>query len=72
LQDALIFLVEVHLKPVLGYSSEIGYCKVNFYNVHVELYRIGAEVEVTLKQEIIELIRLSATEDIGNIGFDSS
>jgi len=27
---------------------------------------------VTLKQEIIELVRLSATEDVGNVGFSSS
>ena len=30
------------------------------------------EIEVTLKQEIIELIRLSTTEDIGDIDFSSS
>ena len=27
---------------------------------------------MTLKQEIIELVRLSATEDVGNVGFSSS
>jgi len=68
----LVFLVEAHLKPILGYSSEVDYCKVDFCNVHVELYRVGTEVETTLKQKIIELVRLSATESIGNMGFSSS
>jgi len=29
------------------------------------------EIEITLKQKIIELVRLSATEDVGNVGFSS-
>ena len=29
------------------------------------------EIEVTLKQEIIELVRLSVTKDVGNVGFSS-
>ena len=29
------------------------------------------EIETTLKQEIIEFVRLSATENIGNSGFSS-
>jgi len=30
------------------------------------------EIEVTLKQEIIKLVRLSATKDVRNIGFSFS
>jgi len=29
------------------------------------------EIKATLKQEIIELIRLSAAEDVGDVGFNS-
>jgi len=38
LQSILVFLVEAHLKPILGYSSEIDHCEVDFCNVHVELH----------------------------------
>jgi len=38
LKDALVFLVEAHLKSVLGYSSKVGHYEVDFCNVHVELY----------------------------------
>jgi len=69
LQNALVFLVEAHLKPVLGYSSEISHCEVDFHNVHVELYQISAEIQTTLEQEIIELVRLSATEGVEDVGF---
>jgi len=41
---ALVFLVEAYLKLVLGYSSKIGYCKVDFHNVYVELCWISAEI----------------------------
>ena len=71
MQDALVFLVEAHLKPVLGYFHEIGHCKVDFYNVHVKLYWISMEIEAILKQEIIELVRLSIAKDVGNIGLSS-
>jgi len=68
----LVFLVEAHLKPVLGYFCEIGHCKVDFCNVYVKLHQISAEIEAILKQEIIELVRLSAAEDVGNMGFSFS
>ena len=71
LQDVLVFLVEAHLKPVLGYSSEISHCKVDFYNIYVKLCWISMEITITLKQEIIELVRLSAAESIKNAGFSS-
>jgi len=71
LQNTLVFLVEAHLKLVLGYSSEIGHYKVDFCNVHVKLHQISVEIEITLKQEIIKLVRLSATESVGNASFSS-
>ena len=69
MKNTPVFLVKAHLKLVLGYSSEISHCKVDFCNVYVELYWISMEVKATLEQEIIELIRLSATEDVGDVGF---
>jgi len=72
LQDALVFLVETHLKPALSYFHKIDYCKVDFCNVHIKLHQISTEIEVTLKQEIIELVRLSATEGVENVDFSSS
>jgi len=71
LKNALVFLVKAHLKLILGYSSEIDHYKVDFCNVHVELCQISIEVETILKQEIIELVKLSTTEDVGNTGFSS-
>jgi len=71
LKDTLVFLVEVYLKPVLGYSSKIDYCEVDFCNVHVELHWVSVEIKATLEQEIIELVRLSTTESIENVGFSS-
>ena len=69
MQDTLVFLVEAYLKPVLDYFSEIGHCKVDFCNVHVKLCWISTEIEMTLKQEIIELVRLSAAKDVRDVGF---
>jgi len=45
LQNILVFLVEAHFKLVLGYSSEVGHYEVDFYNVYVELYRVGVEID---------------------------
>jgi len=53
IEDSLLFLVEFYLKPVLGYTSEIGYCKVDLYNIRDELYWVSTEVEVALKQKFI-------------------
>jgi len=71
LQDALVFLVEAYLKPVLGCTSEISHCEVDFYNVLVELHWINMEIQTTLGQEIIELVRLSTAEGVGDVGFSS-
>ena len=71
LQNTLVFLVEAHLKLGLGYSSEISYCKVDFCNVYVELHQISMEIQATLEQEIIKLVRLSATEGVKDAGFSS-
>ena len=71
MQNALVFLVEAYFKLVLNNSSEIGHCKINFYNICVKLYRIRTEVKIILKQEIIELVRLSVAEIVENMGFSS-
>ena len=71
LQDALVFLVEAYLKPVLDYSSEVDHCEVDFHNVHVELCWVSMEIQATLEQEIIELVRLSVAEDIRDASFSS-
>ena len=49
LQNTLVFLVKAHLKLVLGYSSEVGHCEVDFCNVYIELYQISMEVEAILE-----------------------
>jgi len=71
LKNALVFLVEAYLKLVLGYSSKIGHCEVNFHNVYVKLHWVSTEIKATLEQEIIKLVRLSATESVGDVGFSS-
>ena len=44
MEDSLFFLVKFYLKLVLCFTSEIYYCKVDFYNVRYELCQIGMEV----------------------------
>ena len=46
--------------------------KLIFSNVCVRLHRISMEVETTLKQKIIKLVRLSATESVRDVGFSFS
>jgi len=72
LKDVLVFLVEVHLKLVLGYSSKVGHCKVDFHNVCVELCQVSIEIKAILEQEIIKLVRLSAAESIRDASFSFS
>ena len=49
LQDVLVFLVEAHLKLVLGNFHKISYCEVDFHNVYVKLHGIGVEIEMILE-----------------------
>ena len=65
LQNALVFLVEAYLKLVLDNSYKISHCEVDFHNICVELHKVSMEIEITLEQEIIELVRLNATESVG-------
>ena len=44
LKDALIFLVEAYLKPVLDNPRKIGYCRINFCNVYIKLYSVNIEI----------------------------
>ena len=44
LKDVLIFLVEAYLKPVLGNPRKIGYCRINFCNIYIKLYRVSVEI----------------------------
>jgi len=72
LQDALVFLVKAYFKPVLSNFSKIGHCKINFCNVHVKLCEISMKVKITLKQEIIKLVKLGTTKYIRDVNFSSS
>jgi len=72
LKDTLVFLVEAYLKLVLGYSSKIEHCEVDFCNVCVKLHQVSVEIKAILEQEIIELVRLSAAESIKDAGFSFS
>lgn len=48
-EDPLFFLVELYLELILDYTSEIGHCKVNFYNIRCKLCWIATEVYIVLK-----------------------
>ena len=72
MQDILVFLVKAHLKLIPDFFYEVGYCKVDFCNVHIKLHWISMEIEMILKQEIIELIKLIAAENVGDVGFSFS
>ena len=67
LQDALVFLVKAHLKPVLGYSSEVDHYEVDFCNIHIKLCKISTEVEATLEQKVIKLVSVRIED--GKLGF---
>ena len=70
--DVLVFLVKAYLKLVLSNSREIGYCKIDLHNIHTELCEVCMKIYITLKQEIIKLVRLSIAKSIRNIGFSFS
>ena len=40
LKDVLIFLVEAYFKLVWDNPREIGYHRINFYNVYIKLYSV--------------------------------
>ena len=65
MKNALVFLVKTYFKPILGDFR-------NLYNVYIKLYRVCTKVKITLKEEIIELARLSATRSIRDADFSSS
>jgi len=48
-KDLLFFLIKFYLKSVLDYTSEIGYCKVDFCNIGGKLCWVSMEVEITLE-----------------------
>jgi len=52
----------------LCYTKEIGYHKIDFFFIGGKLQSIGTEVESTLKQEVVELVRIRAIKDIQNVG----
>jgi len=49
LEDTLIFLIKIHLKLVLDNFQKIYYCKVNFCNIHIKLYRVCIKTLVFLE-----------------------
>ena len=40
LKNALVLLVEVYFKLVLDNFRKVYYCKINLYNVYIELYSV--------------------------------
>ena len=72
LKNALVFLVKTCFKPVLGDFWEIGFYEIDLHNIYIKLCRVCTEVKITLKEEIIELARLSATRSVRDADFSSS
>jgi len=52
--------------------SEISHCKNQFCNVYVKLHEISIEVEIILKQKIIELVKLGVIKSIRDMSFSST
>ena len=69
MKDILVLLVETHFKPVLDDSREIDHCKVDLCNVNIRLYNICMKIKTILEQKIVELVRLSTTGSVRNVGF---
>jgi len=52
----------------LHYTGKIDHCKIDFFFIGEKLWGISMEVELTLKQEVIELVRIRAIEGVQNAG----
>jgi len=52
----------------LCYTREIDHCEIDFFFISRELQSIGIEVESTLKQEVVELVKVRTIEDVWNAG----
>ena len=65
---AEVFLLQYNFEPILHYTGKIGHHKIDFFFISGKLRGIGMEVESTLKQKMIELVKIRAVEGIQNTG----
>jgi len=52
----------------LHYTREIDHCEIDFFFISGESQSIGTEVESTLKQEVVELVRVRTIKGVWNAG----
>jgi len=52
----------------LRYTEEISHRKIDFFFIGEKLQGIGTEVESTLKQEVVDLVRIRVVEGVQNAG----
>jgi len=52
----------------LQYTGEIGHCEIDFLFIGGKLQSIGMEVELTLKQEVVELVEIRTIKGVWNTG----
>jgi len=53
----------------LCYAREIDHHKIDFLFISGKLQSIGMEVELTLKQEVVKLVRIKTVKGVWNAGF---
>ena len=70
MMNASILLFQCYLKPVLYHSGHISHCKIDFVVVRFKNGRSGAEVKMTLEEEIVKLVRVRSVKDIRNADLD--
>jgi len=70
MMNALIFLFQCYLKPVLYHSGHISHCKIDFVVVQFKNSWSGAEVKTTLEEEMVKLVQVCSIKDIRNTDLD--
>jgi len=52
----------------LSHTREVGHYKIDFFFIGGKLRNIGMEVELILKQKIVELVGIRTVKGIQNAG----
>ena len=62
--NTLILLFQCYLQPILYYSGHISHCKIDFVKVQFKNSWSGAEVKMTLEEEMMKLVWVYSIKDI--------
>ena len=60
----IVFLLKNDLELILSNTRQVGYYKVDFQLIWRKLLRVGLEVELILKQKVVELVEVWTIKSI--------